>query len=105
MGLAYYSMYHLLTALFFKAGIKSENHSASIILLKELFQMDNKDISEAKTERIDKQYYVDFKITKEEVQNTIRKAELFNGIILGFISKMNNEQIKHYREKFKELIE
>ena len=26
VGLAYYSMYHLLTALFFKAGIKSENH-------------------------------------------------------------------------------
>jgi len=105
VGLAYYSMYHLLTALLFKVGIKSENHSASIILLKELFNLNNKDISEAKTERIDKQYYVDFKITKEEVQNTIRIAELFNSAIFDFISKINNEQIKHYREKFKELIE
>lgn len=105
VGLTYYSMYHLLTALFFKIGVKSENHSASIILLQELFRLNNKDISEAKTERIDKQYYVDFKITKEEVQNTIRKAELFNGEILDFISKMNNEQIKSYREKFKELVE
>src|SRR3989338_1293057 len=97
VGLAYYSMYHLLTALLFKVGIKSENHSASIILLKELFHLDNQDISEAKTERIDKQYYVNFKITQEEVKNTIRKAELFNGRIIDFISKMNNEQIKNYR--------
>ncbi len=44
VGLAYYSMYHLLTALLYKAGIKSENHSASIILLKEIFDQDNFDI-------------------------------------------------------------
>src|SRR3989338_10793206 len=88
VGLAYYSMYHHLAALFFKVGIKSENHSASIILLKELFQLDNKDISEAKTERIDKQYYVDFKISLEEVLKTIRKAELFNGIILERVKQL-----------------
>ncbi len=105
VGLAYYSMYHILTALFFKIGIKSENHSASIILLKELFNLNNRDVFDAKTERIDKQYYVDFKITKGEVQNTIRKTELFNSVILDFISKMNNEQIKDYREKFKEQVE
>ena len=74
-------------------------------MLKELFNLNNKDISEAKTERIDKQYYVDFKITKEEVQNTIRKAELFNSEILDFTSKMNNEQIKIYRGRFKKLVE
>ena len=37
VGLAYYSMYNQLLALLSKIGIKSENHSASIILLKELF--------------------------------------------------------------------
>src|SRR3989338_10422790 len=47
VGLAYYSMYHLLTALLFKVGIKSENHSASIVILKELFDQDNKDIFDA----------------------------------------------------------
>ncbi len=103
VGLAYYSMYHILTALLFKVGIKSENHSASIILLKELFNYDNKDISEAKTERIDKQYYIDFKITQEEVQNMLRKAELFNGNIIDFISKINSNEVKRYRERFKEL--
>ena len=101
VGLAYYSMYHLLTALLFKVGIKSENHSASIILLAELFHLNNEAISEAKTERIDKQYYVDFQITKEEVQNTIRNAELFNKKMIDFISKINNEQIKNYHEEFK----
>ena len=104
VGLAYYSMYHLLTALLFKIGIKSENHSASIILLKELFNYDNKDISEAKTERIDKQYYIDFKITQEEVKIMLRKAELFNSNIIDLISKMNSNEIKGYRERLKELI-
>jgi len=105
VGLAYYSMYHILTALLFKVGIKSENHSASIILLKELFNLSNQDISEAKTERIDKQYYVDFKITKEDVQKTIRTAEQFNKRMVDFISKLNTEQINIYRRKFNELSE
>ena len=100
VGLAYYSMYHLLTALLFKTGIKSENHSASIILLKGVFGQDNKDIFEAKTERLDKQYYVDFVITKKDVEDTIRKAEIFNNKMIDFISKVNNEDIKNYRKIF-----
>src|SRR3989339_1629322 len=76
--MAYYSMYNMLTALLFKIGIKCENHSASIIILKELFGIDNSGISSAKTERVDKQYYVDFEITKEEVGNLIESAEQFN---------------------------
>lgn len=103
VSLAYYSMYHLLTALLFKVGIKSENHSASIILLKMLFDQDNKDIFFAKIERVDKQYYVDFVITKEEVFDAIRKAEIFNSKLLNFISKLTNEDIMIYREKFKDL--
>ncbi len=38
MGEAYYAMYNCVTALLYKAGIKSENHSASIILLGKLFR-------------------------------------------------------------------
>ena len=60
--LAYYSMYYMLTALLYKVGIKCENHAAAIILLKELFKKDNSKISFAKSERVDKQYYVDFSI-------------------------------------------
>lgn len=104
VGLAYYSMYNLLLALLFKVGIKSQNHSASIILLKELFSFDNKEISEAKTERIDKQYYVDFIITKEDVKETIRKAEIVNSELIDLISKISNQNIAIYRNKFSELL-
>ena len=39
--IAYYSMYNMLTALLFKIGIKCENHTGAIILLKDLFGIDN----------------------------------------------------------------
>ena len=97
-------MYHLLTALLFKIGIKSENHSASIILLEDVFNLKNKEIYEAKKERIDKQYYVDFVLTKKEAEDTIKKAENFNNILIDFIAKINNEDIKIYREKFRKFL-
>jgi len=102
--LVYYSMYHLLTALLFKVGIKCENHMASIIILKELFEINNSDILFAKKERVDKQYYTDFAITKEEVKESIKIAEKFNNNLLNLISKINNQNIKKYQEKFKKLV-
>ena len=96
-------MYHMLTALLFKVGIKCENHAASIILLKELFNMNNSDISSAKTERIDKQYYTNFHITREEVIEAIKNAEIFNSKLLDFISKISNKDIELHRKKFEEL--
>ncbi|PIN77044.1 DNA-binding protein, partial [Candidatus Woesearchaeota archaeon CG10_big_fil_rev_8_21_14_0_10_34_12] len=58
---AYYCIYNSLLSLLFKIGIKSENHSASIVLFKEIFDKPEltKIISWAKNERIDKQYYVE----------------------------------------------
>ena len=105
VSLAYYSMYHILLALLFKTGIKSENHTASIILLKEIFGIDNSEILFAKKERVDKQYYVNFHIAKKDVTDLIKKAEEFNKKILDFISKLNNNMLKLYKEKFKEMIE
>jgi len=105
VGLAYYSMYNLLLALLFKVGIKSENHSASMIILKEIFLFDNAEIFYAKTERIDKQYYIDFSITKEDIKDTVRKAEIFNSKLIDFISKLNNEDIINYRKNFMKLLE
>jgi len=37
---AYYSMYNAVMALFFKTGIKCENHSASAIVLKTVFHLE-----------------------------------------------------------------
>ena len=104
VGLAYYSMYNLLLALLFKVGIKCENHSGTIILLKELFELDNSQIDFAKKERIDKQYYADFHLVREDVVEMIEIAEEFNGKILDFVSKISEQKIKEYRIKFKEIL-
>lgn len=104
VSLAYYSMYYMLLSLFFRVGIKCENHSAGIILIKELFSIDNSLISYAKKERIDKQYYVDFKIMKEEVEELIEAAEIFNSKILDFIEKLNSEKIAEFRIKMETLL-
>ena len=103
VSLAYYSMYHSLASLLFKTGIKSENHTASIILLKEIFGIDNSEIFFAKKERVDKQYYVSFSITKEQVKDAIKRAEIFNSKMLDFLSKLNNENIILFRKKFMEI--
>ena len=104
VGLAYYSMYNMTTALLFKVGIKCENHSGTIILLKELFELDNSQIDFAKKERIDKQYYADFHLVREDVVEMIEIAEEFNGKILDFVSKISEQKIKEYRIKFKEIL-
>lgn len=104
ISLTYYSMYNILLSLLFKVGIKSENHTASIILLKILFNLENKEILNAKKERIDKQYYVDFNVTNNIVEEAIIKAEEFNSFILDFISKLDKGKIENYRKQFKNLL-
>ncbi len=99
VALAYYSMYYSVLALLFKIGIKCENHTASIILLKKIFNIENKDLFDAKKERVDKQYYVDFSVTKEDVMNMIIQAENFNSEILDFIENLNQGKTKEYRNK------
>lgn len=97
-------MYNLVLALLFGIGIKCENHSAGIILLKNVFELDNNLLIEAKKERIDKQYYTDFNIIKEEVTRGIISAENFNRNLKAFILQLNNQKITFYRDKFQELI-
>ena len=92
ISLSYFSMYNVILALFFKCGIKCENHSASIIILKEIFEIDNSEISNAKEERIDKQYYTEFHINQEDVLKAIETTERFNSKIRDFISRLNSEK-------------
>lgn len=99
VALAYYSMYYSVLALFFRIGLKCENHSAAIILLKKVFDIDNRTISEAKTERVDKQYYVDFDVTKAEVLDMLGIAEEFNANLLHYIDNINQDEIVELRKK------
>ncbi len=103
-ALAYYAMYHCLLALLFKNGIKCENHSAAIKILKEVFGLDNSAIEKAKRERTDQQYYVDFEISKSEVQLTITSAERFISVLIDFINKLSFDDVQAFRKKFAGLI-
>jgi len=108
---AYYSMYNSLLSLFFKIGIKSENHSASIILFDKLFENKGlmKIISWAKEERIDKQYYVEtqqiVKVTKESCNEMILKAEDFLIKMKLLITELSNEKISSARDSFVKLLD
>jgi len=107
---AYYCMYNSLLALLFKIGVKSENHSASIVLFDRL--IGDKDlakiISWTKGERIDKQYYVEtqqiVKVTKESCNEMIQKAEDFLVKIKLLISELSNEKINSARDSFVKLL-
>jgi uncharacterized protein (UPF0332 family) len=98
-------MYHSVLAALFSIGIKSENHTASIILLKEVFEIDNTKILRAKTERIDKQYYVDFTVKQDEALNAVQTAEKFIAKMQDSIATLNEEKIKQYHKKATELFQ
>ncbi len=101
VSFTYYSMYNLVLALLYQIGIKSENHSSSIFLLKKIFSFENKEIIEMKKERIDKQYYIGFHITKREVEEEMKIAENFNRELRTFILGLGKKDIEFYRNKFK----
>jgi len=102
ISMSYYVMYNALTALFFRTGIKCENHAGAIILFKRMFGRNDlyKLISFAKEERVDKQYYVDFLLTKESAQDLLRKAEDFSVEIKLLINDLKIEDIRKLRGKF-----
>lgn len=93
VSMAYYSMYYSAPALFFKVGIKCENHSAAIIPLNAVFGIDGAQPFSAKTERIDKQHYVNFSITRKETEDLIKTAEMFDSKIFDLAEKINSEKM------------
>lgn len=105
ISMSYYAMYNLLLALLFKVGIKCENHGASILLLKLLFEEEDlsKLISNAKKERIDKQYYVTTdkdEITKDIAEELLHRSEEFVLKTKLLINNLNNDFINEIRKKF-----
>jgi uncharacterized protein (UPF0332 family) len=104
---AYYCMYNSLLSLLFKMGIKSENHSASIILFDKIFEDEElvKIFLWAKEERIDKQYYVETqqitKVTKDSCNEMLLKAEKVLVKMKLKLSELNQEKIDFARELLK----
>ena len=104
IGLSYYAMCNLLLALLFRVGIKCENHVGSIFLLKLLFEEEKlyKLISDAKKERIDKQYYVTTEkdeVTKEIADELLNNAEDFILKVKFVMKNLNNDYVEDIREK------
>ena len=64
-----------------------------------MFGIDNSKISKAKSERVDKQYYVDFSVNSEEAKESIKTAEEFIAEMHDFIARLNEEEAKEYQEK------
>ena len=100
--MAYYAMYHKVTALFYTTGIICENHAASITILKELFSIDNKKISFAQEERVAKQYYTDSKVTTKEVKELRETANEFIAEINDYTDKLTNDQKNKLKQTFKQ---
>ena len=107
VSMSYYAMYHCLLALLFRCGIKSENHTGSIILLKELFGEFKlwKEISFGKKERVDKQYYVDFRVNEKDCEDMLGKAEDFVVNIKRIIKDLNEEKVNNIRKELEDVLE
>lgn len=106
---AYYAMYNATLSLFFRCGIKCENHAAAIMLLDELFQLSDlaKVLADAKKERIDAQYYVTDKrrsaIDEDSVVCMVTDAEEFVFQIRSYIGKLTGGLINKIRDRFEAL--
>lgn len=106
---AYYSVYNTVMSLFFKCGIKCENHSGAVLLIKELFRLENlySIFSEFKKDRIDNQYYVAITdiepVHKEKCNEKIKTAQKFNAELMAYIGKITNQEINKIRKEFLEI--
>lgn len=106
---AYYSIYNLVLSLFFKCGIKCENHSAAVILIKNLFKLNElyNIFSEFKKDRIDNQYYVPVSgnepVNKEKCAERIKTAKEFNVRIIAYTNNLKLKEINEIRERFKDI--
>lgn len=110
IGMSYYAMYNSLLSLLFKIGVKCENHGGSIFLLK--FFLERSDlydiISNAKSERIDKQYYVTTErdeTTKEIANDLLKDAEDFVLKIKVFAGSLSNDKVNEFREEFRDSVD
>ncbi|MFH1451914.1 MAG: HEPN domain-containing protein [archaeon] len=106
---SYYSIYNTLISLFYKCGIKCENHSAAAIILKNIFDKNElyEIFLEFKKDRIDNQYYIPIigtePIDKEKCKERIKTAQEFNLELRNFINRISNQEINIVRKSFEEI--
>src|SRR3989338_1440980 len=94
----YYAEYYALYSFLQKMGIKCENHACSILVTSFLLGEDKtKTINEHKDKIIDAQDYM--RVDQEaKIRVMLQEAKAFVSDFDGINSKLNNEEIKKYRE-------
>lgn len=106
----YYSMYYSLYSVLMKIGVKCEIHKCTIEFMKKLLlefysNEDYKIISKAFDVRNTSQYYVDKIVTKEDTDFIFSKAQYFLNKSKEILSKINENNIKHIRNRISETID
>ena len=100
----YYSIYNIVMSLFFKCGIKCENHSASVILIRKLFKLEEFYLifSEFKKDRIDNQYYIPITevVDKEKCSERLMIVQKFNLELRSYMDKLKISEIEKIRDRF-----
>ena len=106
---AYYSLYNTVMSLFFMCGIKCENHSGAVILIKSLFHLEKQHdvFSEFKKDRIDNQYYIPIldsePINKEKCDERINTAQKFNLELRTYMGNLTILEINTIRQNFEQI--
>lgn len=102
----YYCRYFILYALLQKIGIKSQNHTCTILFAKKFLRkkIDKEKIEELmqfKDERIEKQYYVAKSgMDQKKLKGMEEKTKEFFFYVLEVMSTITEEEINDVREKF-----
>ncbi|MFH1359011.1 MAG: HEPN domain-containing protein [archaeon] len=100
----YYSEYYALYSFLQKIGIKCQNHSCSILMVKNLLGEEKTQIIDKHQEkRIDAQYYMKVD-QKDKVREMLRKAKEFVSTFDEIISNLYDGEIKGYRDKILKLL-
>ncbi len=95
----YYAEYYALYSFLTKIGIKCENHTCSILLVKYLLKEEIINIiEEHKKKRIDAQYYLKVGM-KKEVKNMLKDAKFFISWFDNFISNLSERDIIEFNRK------
>lgn len=101
---AYYAIYNSITAFLFRIGIRCQNHSVSLVLLKKLTKREDlyKMAMHAKEERVKKQYFVssdeEMRVMETSAKAVLEDAESFIIEIKLIIEKLDNGDIAKIRK-------
>jgi uncharacterized protein (UPF0332 family) len=102
---AYFGMYNSTISLFFKMGIKCDNHTGAILFLKYLLKKEklSNELNKFKEQRIDKQYNINENFNKKQCLQLIIESNLFIDNINFLKSNINIKLIDNIKEKFNSL--